>query len=46
MTDELEPRVPKMMEYVVFPACKEVVDYDNIVPTRHQSIHQMASDEP
>ncbi|KAK3017638.1 hypothetical protein RJ639_003230 [Escallonia herrerae] len=46
VSDELKPRVPKMVHHIFLLADEEVVDNDHVLTPFDQMVHQVALDEP
>lgn len=45
VSDELEPGVPEMVHYVLFPAGEEIVHNDHAVPSLYQTVHKVRPDK-
>jgi len=45
VADEFEVGVPHVMQHVLFSSGEEVIHHDHAVPSFHQTVHQVASDE-
>lgn len=46
VSNELKPRVPKMMNQIIFPPREEIVNHDDLIASINQLINQMATNEP
>lgn len=45
MSDELEPRVSKMVHHVLFPPCEKIIHHNHAVSSPNQPVHQVAPHE-
>lgn len=45
VTNELKPRVPKQVHQVLLSSGEEIIDHDDVIPSRNELINQVATDE-
>lgn len=45
MTNELEPRASKQVHQVLLSPGEEIIDHDDVIPSRNELINQVATDE-
>ena len=45
VTNELEPRIPKVVNHILLPSREEIIDHDNVVSSSNELIHQMTPDK-
>ena len=45
MPNKLEPRIPKMVHYILLPPSKEIINDNHIIPSSNEFVDQMTSHE-